>query len=46
MDVRKERSATPSVDTSSVTSTNTENPLSNDVIPPTFSSTLLVDCTE
>ena len=33
MGVRKERSATASVDTSFVTATNTENPLSNDVTP-------------
>ena len=39
MGVRKERSATPSVDTSSVTATNTENPSSNNVRPPTFTST-------
>ena len=46
MGVRKERPATRSVDTSSVTATNTENPLPNDVTPPTFASTITVDCTE
>ena len=39
MGVRKERSATPSVNTSSVTATNTENLSSNNVRPPTFIST-------
>ena len=46
MGVRKERSATASVDTSFVTATNTENPLSNDVTPLTSCSAISVDYTE
>lgn len=42
--IGKERSATPSVDTSSVTAT--ENPLPNDVTPPTSTSTISVDCSK
>ena len=46
MGVRKERSATISVDTSCVTAAITENPLSNDMTPPTSTSTISVNCTE
>ena len=46
MGVRKERSVTPSVDTSSVTATKSENPFSYDVTLPTSTSTISVDCTE
>ena len=46
MAVRKKRSAAPSFDTSSVPATSTENPLSNDVTPPSSTSAISVDCTE
>ena len=46
MGVRKERSVTPSVDTSSVTATKSENPFSYDVTLMTSTSTISVDCTE